>query len=811
MKTVLLIFFAVAGMSLWAGDSISYFRDEDAPAYSNGVASIRDIQCGELYAMTWSGDYHLDRVLDANCTNMMQTIGTVCSKVLNDAPVPPVVTGMGCSAFAATNAVGDQLVGRNFDYRFPMAHVLLFAPRAPECDRPYASVGTVDAGFAGFDVGSLTNLTDMAKSDYPWHAALFPYLCMDGMNDAGFMVTVLSIDGRPDADGQKTRAIEQFVPGHTNIVPTTAIRYLLDHAGSTAEGVSMLTNFNMFAASGPGAVVQANYHFLLSDVKGDSRIVEWLPPAEDGGTWTPFVTNATAVSNFWLADGYGHGSNRWEIMRHALARQNGHLEESDAMTLCRAVSQKKGAEQTSWTHWSVVYNLANLAATIATLGNYDEIVPYRLDRITNGWTVGSARSARHEVLTELPQFDEKTAGQGKVYLLVAEDMPSSNTATPPAPDGASLSAVNRMGCTYDTTNHAIHVVVKANGKYKVLCYADMADRSASDWTNGVVAGVNEKGLSARIARFRDSGFPGSVTPSQALVTALLGCDTATNAAAAVEAMPLSGDTGVIFTDAMGNVAVWPKGSECRVDDASEMLRNSLDLRKGIYEIDGSGRGQFDELPGLMRLASSDATRAIVSTGYGHLDVSLPDETNVLWRVEFENAGTTAYGVIADPTPLAHATAAVTIGNDDLARNNQGWLVAETNAELTVTYRAEDGYLFQDDTNCWRQEFGVAETLTTPPVPGDGPHLLVLGIDIQSFDLTNLDSDGAVKLIVEVVTGISGTLPLPGDAVAVQYADGLVDSAWKPLRADVVSTSHANIILKVYPPGRETGFLQVVSN
>jgi len=280
----------LAATTLFAtSNPMNYFRPEDAVAYSNSVNSLRNIQQGELYTMTWDkdADYHTDRLLAAGCTNSLGMVHWLCANVLNGAPLPTVVTDLGCSAFCATNQFGNRLVGRNFDYRYRMTHAMLFTPRNETLDRLYASVSAVDCGWLGFDIGGLD---DGSTNDISY-AALFPHIPMDGMNEKGLMVTVLSLDARTNGPAMT----EQYYPDRTNLVTTTAIRYLLDHAATVEEGVHMLTNdFNMFFAIGEGIPIAANYHFYLCDKSGDARVVEWLQPKGGERSWTTWVTNATA-------------------------------------------------------------------------------------------------------------------------------------------------------------------------------------------------------------------------------------------------------------------------------------------------------------------------------------------------------------------------------------------------------------------------------------------------------------------------------------------------------------------------------------
>ena len=55
----------------------------------------------------------------------------------------------------------------------------------------YRSIGMADAGWVGYDIGSLSD----GKSDLSAAVAM-PYLIMDGMNEKGLAVSVLKLDGQ---------------------------------------------------------------------------------------------------------------------------------------------------------------------------------------------------------------------------------------------------------------------------------------------------------------------------------------------------------------------------------------------------------------------------------------------------------------------------------------------------------------------------------------------------------------------------------------------------------------------------------------
>ena len=86
-----------------------------------------------------------------------------------------------------------------------------------------------------------------------------PFICLDGMNEKGVSIAVLTLDSDPTY--QQT--------GKPMIATTLAIRLVLDRAATTAEAVELLSKSDMFASSG------RDYHFYITDASGDGRVLEY--------------------------------------------------------------------------------------------------------------------------------------------------------------------------------------------------------------------------------------------------------------------------------------------------------------------------------------------------------------------------------------------------------------------------------------------------------------------------------------------------------------------------------------------------------
>lgn len=327
---------------------------------------------GRLYEINYTVDYKLDAVLDAGYTSTAQLFNYIAALLYDSIPTTKakVSLGTGCSAFAVPEAQsGNYLMGRNYDYRHtssngdgytPIAAILVrTAPKGGK-----ASISMVDALNLGYGQGFYNDGT----TDLSLMMGL-PYAALDGINEDGFAIGVLSLN--ENQTNQQT--------GKPRIGTTTAIRMLLDRASTVKEAIEMLGSYDMdMRGSGRG-----NYHYFMADAKGDYAIVEYTLPE---GDTTPRVMEVLSgndslrcVTNFYVSptmvgttDGWGssHGKARYETLRTTLLANNYALRESDAMPLLQAVSQPPTEELTSQTQWSALYDLTAKTLRLAILREY---------------------------------------------------------------------------------------------------------------------------------------------------------------------------------------------------------------------------------------------------------------------------------------------------------------------------------------------------------------------------------------------------------------------------------------------------------
>lgn len=287
----------------------------------------------------------------------------------------------GCSAFYASGNGGDALTGRNYDLPHKkrddgsLTGLNVVLKCHPE--GKYKSLCIADAcwiSVLGMDyyAGGLDN-PDLNKIP----VSLMPYLCMDGMNEKGLTVSILSLDIK---DGET--AVYQNEKGKEKVIISYILRYMLDECSTVEEAESLARRYNLTNLMG------SDFHLFVSDAYGDSAVFEWrynelkvthtdaatnfycgFDDAEDcyydGKLKEAFKTPAVTSKEYHY--GYGHGYERFRTVVTALDKTE-KFSETGAMELLDSVFQEYTGEMTSFTQYSVVYNQTQKTAKVKIRG-----------------------------------------------------------------------------------------------------------------------------------------------------------------------------------------------------------------------------------------------------------------------------------------------------------------------------------------------------------------------------------------------------------------------------------------------------------
>lgn len=245
----------------------------------------------DLYAIDIAYDYDLDRIIAAGVRDDQAYIDAVVAQVLPGVPVHVQAPQFACSAFVAVDAEGRVRTGRNYDFKDDTSALLV--RNHPRGD--YASIGFAALNNLGANT-PLDSVTGRAA------ALMGPFAQLDGVNECGVSIAVLTLDSQPcDQDTQRP------------VINTSlAIRLVLDRAATTQEAVDLLSAYDMHAMAG------RDYHFFINDAAGDARVVEWDPRDPDRAFK---ATPVRQVTNFYACYGdevlpnqkngeLGHGKER---------------------------------------------------------------------------------------------------------------------------------------------------------------------------------------------------------------------------------------------------------------------------------------------------------------------------------------------------------------------------------------------------------------------------------------------------------------------------------------------------------------------
>lgn len=340
---------------------------------------------GRIYEMNYTVDYKLDEALNAGIVGTTSLTRFVITHLFDSIPSAKSVSlsyDAGCSAFACPDGTsGNFLMGRNFDFnhRDPDTKERVMIPLIAVHTAPAGgkkSVSFVDGQFVKYESGFYTK----KGNDLSMLMAL-PYLLLDGINEDGFAVSVLKLDGLPTAQSDSP---------NKKIFTTVAMRMLLDRASTVKEAKEMLKDYSMYMDTD-----SASYHFFMADAKGDFAILEYTNPdtqlnpnrlEELSGADTLRCVTNFYVSPTMYATPHGmrhslHGKERYDSLRAGLLRHNYKMTPEEALGLLKVVAQGPDGYQgsTGFTQWSEVFNLSKKTVSMSILREWDKTFHFKVE------------------------------------------------------------------------------------------------------------------------------------------------------------------------------------------------------------------------------------------------------------------------------------------------------------------------------------------------------------------------------------------------------------------------------------------------
>lgn len=309
-------------------------------------ASLKEHEPG-VYAMNCKEDYKLQAMLDAGISNEGELLSAISDEMFWGMPLNVSGMSFGCSSFAVTAPDGHHLMGRNYDY--PETDLLMIYS---DPEDGYASIGMADIGLMG--LGTDEGETDPLSAGSRFMSVAFPYLTVDGINEAGVGISILQLEHEE---------IHQDT-GKPDILMNVAIRAILDTCGSTDEALALLDSYDMHS------MIDRSFHLFITDRSGRSVIVEWIDNemavTEDGK-----VTNHIVCSDYTEDDPDTDSMNRYKILTDNLSSCGGTADAATAMIFLSDAALRSDDPGRMQTEWSCVYDLDDFKVTICTDAVYD--------------------------------------------------------------------------------------------------------------------------------------------------------------------------------------------------------------------------------------------------------------------------------------------------------------------------------------------------------------------------------------------------------------------------------------------------------
>ena len=326
------------------------------------IEQLTDYEDGyNLYRMDVKYDYSIENVINRGIEDDQMMIDSMLKEVLPLLPVKMKAPNFGCTSFSLTDTDGDVHMGRNYDFKSDTSAMLVYC--TPKDGYKSVAVAALDNVSANVpDENIKKKLASLAS----------PFICLDGINEMGVSISVLTLDSEP---------VRQNT-GKPVISTTLAIRLVLDRAATTEEAVELLRSYDMYSSAG------RDYHFYITDASGDGRVVEYDCESE---TRELVATPTEAVTNFFIIykekalpnqkNGiYGHGRERYDAVMKVLEEEKGNYTNDTVWKAMKSAAQYPNPDDiTSNTQWSVSYNNTDLTAEIAIRRNWKDIIHIELE------------------------------------------------------------------------------------------------------------------------------------------------------------------------------------------------------------------------------------------------------------------------------------------------------------------------------------------------------------------------------------------------------------------------------------------------
>ena len=151
----------------------------------DSVKKLTDYSDFNLYKMDICYDYSIDKIIDRGIFDDESALGAILQEILPDYPVNLKMPNFGCSAFTMKNP-DCVMMGRNYDFKNDTSSMLVYC--SPKDG--YRSVAFAALDNVGANNPELSDETRLAT-------LLSPFISLDGINEKGVSIAVLTLDSKP--------------------------------------------------------------------------------------------------------------------------------------------------------------------------------------------------------------------------------------------------------------------------------------------------------------------------------------------------------------------------------------------------------------------------------------------------------------------------------------------------------------------------------------------------------------------------------------------------------------------------------------
>lgn len=314
-----------------------------------------------IYEMSFEYDYNLDDLTPVGVYDTQELMMRVFKEIAPKINIEYKAPNYGCSAFQLSKKDEQgYLFGRNYDFKFDSSVMIVHChPKN---------------GYRSVCHSALNNVMadDPFSSVKAFGSCLTaPFICIDGINEKGFGIAVLTLDSEPTIQRNNKPVL----------ATTVLIRLLLDKAANVDEAIELIKKYDVFAISG------RDYHFFVNDVSGNAKIIEFDCSDPNRGM---VVSDCKYVTNFYIEykdkvlpnqkNGiYGHGRERYDKIEKIFVKNNFKGNNDVAWEALIAASQLPNPDNvTSNTQWSIAYDLNNLSYEFVLHRHWEDVFKFKL-------------------------------------------------------------------------------------------------------------------------------------------------------------------------------------------------------------------------------------------------------------------------------------------------------------------------------------------------------------------------------------------------------------------------------------------------